>query len=113
MLTIYGIRNCDSCRKARKYFSEHDVDFHFHDVRKDGLDIEMLRRWSQRVEWTKLLNRKSLTWRKIPESEKQEIDSDQAIVLILKNPTLLKRPLLVSGTSVAVGLSEWLSMKPR
>ena len=63
MLTVYGIKSCDTCRKARKYFAENDIEFRFHDVRDDGLDIQMLERWSARLEWQKLLNRQSLTWR--------------------------------------------------
>lgn len=106
MLAVYGIMSCDTCRKARKYLSEHDIEFRFHDVREDGIDIEMLERWSERIDWATLLNKKSLTWRKIPEVDRIDIDKDRAFALIVDNPTLLKRPVLESDSFFAVGFSE-------
>ena len=106
MLTVYGLKSCDTCRKARKFLAEKDIDFRFHDVRDDGLDIQMLERWVSRVDWEKLLNRQSLTWRKIPEVDRAGIDTDRAFALIIENPTLLKRPVLESETLLAVGFSE-------
>lgn len=106
MLTVYGLKSCDTCRKARKFLAEQDIDFRFHDVRDDGLDIQMLERWVERIEWQKLLNRQSLTWRKIPDVDRADIDIDRALALIIENPTLLKRPVLESETLLAVGFSE-------
>lgn len=106
MLTLYGIKSCDTCRKARKYFAEHDIAFEFHDVRDDGLDIQMLERWSDRIDWNKLLNKQSLTWRKIPEVDRANINTAKAFALMLENPTLLKRPVLESDDYIAVGFSE-------
>ena len=106
MLTMYGIRSCDTCRKARKYFAEHDIEFRFHDVREDGLDIQMLERWSDRIAWEKLLNRQSLTWRKIPEVDRGGMTRDRALALMIDQPTLLKRPVLESPKFMAVGFSE-------
>jgi arsenate reductase len=100
MLTVYGIKSCDTCRKARKYLAENDIEFRFHDVRDDGLDIQMLERWSVRIEWQKLLNRQSLTWRKIPEVDRE------GMTLMLDQPTLVKRPVLESPEFMAVGFSE-------
>ena len=106
MLTVFGLKSCDTCRKARKFLAENDIDFRFHDVRDDGLDIQMLDRWASRVEWEKLLNRQSLTWRKIPEVDRAGINIDRAFALIVEQPTLLKRPILESETLLAVGFSE-------
>lgn len=106
MLTIYGIKSCDTCRKARKYLAEHGIEFRFHDVRIDGLDIQMLERWAGRIEWQKLLNRKSLTWRKVPEADRDGMTISRAFALILDEPTLLKRPVLESPQFIAVGFSE-------
>ena len=106
MLTVYGIKSCDTCRKARKHFAENNIEFRFHDVRDDGLDIQMLERWAGRIDWTKLLNKKSLTWRKIPEVDRNGITESKAFALMLENPTLLKRPVLESETFIAVGFSE-------
>ena len=106
MLTVYGIKSCDTCRKARKYLAEHDIDFRFHDVRDDGLDIQTLERWAGRIEWQKLLNRQSLTWRKIPEVDRGDMSKNRAFALMLDQPTLVKRPVLESPDFIAVGFSE-------
>lgn len=106
MLTVYGIKSCDTCRKARKYFAEHDIEHTFHDLRDDGLDIQMLERWSSRIEWIKLLNKQSLTWRKIPDVDREGMNKDRAFALMLANPTLIKRPVLESDAYMAVGFSE-------
>ena len=106
MLTVYGIKSCDTCRKARKFLAEHDIEFRFHDVRDDGLDIQMLERWADRVEWARLLNRKSLTWRKVPEADRAGMTRNRAFALMLDQPTLLKRPVLEGKDFIAVGFSE-------
>lgn len=106
MLMVYGIKSCDTCRKARTYFVENNIEFRFHDVRDDGLDIQMLERWSQRLDWTRLLNKQSLTWRKIPEVDKNGMTKDRAFALMLDQPTLVKRPILESPSFMAVGFSE-------
>ena len=106
MLTVYGIKSCDTCRKARKFLAENDFEFRFHDVREDGLDVEMLERWAGRLDWQQLLNKKSLTWRKVPEADRADINRDRAFALMIDQPTLLKRPLLESPEFIAVGFSE-------
>ena len=106
MLTVFGIKSCDTCRLARKYLAEHDIEFRFHDVRDDGLDIQMLERWAARLGWEKLVNRKSLTWRKIPEVDRENMTRERAFVLLLDHPTLLKRPVLEAERFIAVGFSE-------
>jgi len=106
MLTVYGIKSCDACRKARKYLAENDIEFRFHDVRDDGLDIQMLERWGDRIDWQKLLNRQSLTWRKIPEVDREDMSKERAFALMLEQPTLVKRPVLESEQFMAVGFSE-------
>jgi len=105
MLTVYGIKSCDTCRKARTFLAEQDIEFRFHDVRDDGLDIRMLERWAARIDWEKLLNRRSLTWRKIPEVDRAGLDRERALALILERPTLLKRPVLEDEKFLAVGFS--------
>jgi arsenate reductase (glutaredoxin) len=106
MLTIYGIKSCDTCRKAKKYLAEHDIEFRFHDVRDDGLDIQMLERWGDRIDWQKLLNRQSLTWRKIPDVDRAGMTRERAFALMIDQPTLVKRPVLESPEFLAVGFSE-------
>ena len=105
MLKLFGIASCDSCRKARKWLDEQGRSFQFHDLRNDGLAIQMLERWMKRMDWHKFLNTRSLTWRKIPEVDRAEISKDRAIILMLENPTLVKRPVLACKNFIAVGYS--------
>ena len=105
MLTIYGIPSCDTCRKARKWLTEHSKEHRFHDIRADGLDIQMLNRWARTLEWQKLLNSRSPTWRKIPEVDRAGMTKNRAMALMLEKPTLIKRPVLECEEFVAVGIS--------
>ena len=106
MLTVYGIKSCDTCRRAKKFLQDRNIEFRFHDLREEGLDIQMLERWSARIAWERLLNRKSLTWRKTPEADRSDLTKDRAFALMLDQPTLLKRPVLESPKFMAVGFSE-------
>lgn len=106
MLTVYGIKSCDTCRKARRYLEEKAIEHTFHDVRDDGLNIQMLERWSKRAGWETLLNKKSLTWRKIPEVDRGDMNRDKALATMLENPTLIKRPVFEHDAYIAVGFSE-------
>ncbi len=105
-LTIYGIKTCDSCRKARKFLAERGIEHRFHDLRKEGLDIQMLERWAGKLGWETLLNRRSLTWRQVPEAAREGMNHDRALTLMLEEPTLVKRPVLESDDFTAVGFSE-------
>ena len=106
MLTVFGLKNCDACCRVRKYFSKNGIEFLFHDVRDDGLDDQMLMRWANRLNWAKLLNKRSLTWRKIPKMDRMDITADKAFALMIENPTLVKRPVIESDKFIAVGYSE-------
>ena len=106
MLTIYGIKSCDSCRAAKKFLAAKEIEFKFHDLREDGLDIQMLERWSDRLGWERLVNKQSLTWRKIPEVDRNDMNKDKALAGILERPTLMKRPVLESKKFIAIGFSE-------
>ena len=106
MLTVYGIPSCDTCRKARKYLTGRGIEHRFHDVRADGLDIQMLERWSERIAWEKLVNRQSLTWRKIPEVDRNGMTRNKAFATMIEQPTLMKRPVFEDESFFAVGFSE-------
>jgi arsenate reductase len=106
VLTVYGIKSCDTCRKARKYLTENNIEHRFHDLRDDGLDIQMLERWTDRIGWERLLNKKSLTWRKIPEVDRADMTRDKAMAAMIDRPTLVKRPVLEAEQFIAVGFSE-------
>ncbi|MGI9203999.1 MAG: arsenate reductase [Woeseiaceae bacterium] len=103
MLTMYGIPNCDSCRKARKWLEASAVEYRFHDLRADGLTSADIERWLQFVPREKLLNSRSTTWRALPESERCELDVVKVRSLLLDHPTLIKRPVLENDEHVLVG----------
>lgn len=103
---VYGIRSCDTCRKARKYLAEKEIEHTFHDIRDDGLNIQMLERWAGRISWETLLNKKSLTWRKIADVDRSDLSKSKALGLMIENPTLIKRPVFEHDDYIAVGFSE-------
>lgn len=104
--TVYGIKNCDTIKKARKWLEQHNVDYVFHDVRDDGLDEPTLRSWIKAVGWETLLNTRGTTWRKLPEKDKSGMNEDKAVDLMLAQPAMIKRPVLKSGKTLHVGFKE-------
>ncbi len=106
MLVVHGIKSCDTCRRALKYLRDNDIEHRFHDVREDGLTIQMLERWADKIDWEKLLNRKSLSWRKVPEELRASMTRDKALAAMIEQPTLLKRPVFEDVNFFAVGYSE-------
>ena len=106
MLTLYGISSCDTCRKARRFLDASSIEHRFHDVREDGLTIQQLESWADRVGWEKLLNKRSLTWRKVSDADRSNLARDGALALIMERPTLLKRPVIEADDYLAVGFSE-------
>ncbi len=106
MLTVYGIPSCDTCRRANQYLTDSGVEFRFHDLRADGLNVQMLERWSDRLGWERILNKRSLSWRKVPEADRNDMNRDKAIAAMLDQPTLIKRPVFEHDEYMAVGFSE-------
>ena len=105
MTTLYGIRNCDTIKKARRWLDENGIDYRFHDVRSDGITRKDLQAWMQTLDWEALLNRRGTSWRKLPESVRNSINKTRAIKLMLDNPAIIKRPLLARGDSLHLGFS--------
>mgnify|MGYP002620868787 CR=1 FL=1 len=103
MTTIYGIKNCDTMKKALKWLDDHGVDYEFHDYKKSGLDQKQLKAWVKQLGWETLVNRRGLTWRRLPEAEREGINEAKAIALMVTHPSLVKRPVLDTGGSVQVG----------
>jgi arsenate reductase len=96
-ITIYGIKNCDTMKKARAWLDKNDVAYDFHDYKTAGIDRERLERWEKKVGWETLLNRAGQTFRKLPDKDKQVSDAKKAIALMLKQPSMIKRPVLDLG----------------
>lgn len=105
-MIVYGIPNCDTIKKARKWLQGHDLDYQFHDFRKDGLDSALLHKWVDKVGWETLLNRRGTTWRKLPEATRSTIDVKTAIKIMLEQPAIIKRPVLVTSKRILVGFNE-------
>lgn len=102
---VYGIVNCDSVRKARKWLKDHGVEYHFHDLRTDGVTASQLQKWLKAVGIEQLLNRRGQAWRKLGDQERAQADSDEVVGLLLKNPLLIKRPLIEAGRDCLVGFA--------
>ena len=108
-ITIYGIKNCDTMKKARAWLDEHGVTYAFHDYKTAGLERERLERWCGQVGWEALLNRAGTTFRKLPETDKQALDAGKAMVLMLAQPSMVKRPVLeLDGGKLLVGFKPEL-----
>ncbi len=103
MTTLYGIKNCDTVKKARKWLEQQAVDYNFHDVRADGLSKKQLQQWAKVVGWETLVNKRSTTWKQLPEATRDGLTEKTAITTLLEHPTLIKRPVLEHSNDVHVG----------
>jgi len=101
-LVVYGIKQCDTCRKALKWLTAQGIEHSFHDFRVDGLNADVLAGWMDSSFADKLVNRRSTTWRQLTDEQRQSED-EALLKLLLENPTLIKRPVFVTGDIVAVG----------
>ena len=102
MITVYGIKQCDTCRKALKWLEAQGIEHRFHDFRVDGLDKALLQGWLGSAFANQLVNKRSTTWRQLSEQQR-EMQGDDRLQLLLDNPTLIKRPVFVRDNIVAVG----------
>lgn len=102
-VTMYGIKNCDTIKKARAWLDAHGVAYDFHDYRASGIDADRLRGWAKQVGWEVLLNRAGTTFRALPDADKADIDEAKAIALMVTQPSMIKRPVLESAGALLVG----------
>ena len=103
MTTLYGIPNCDTMKKARKWLADNGIDYEFHDYKRRGIEREKLEEWIGEVGWEVLLNRRGMMWRKVPQDIKDNIDEASAIALMIATPSIIKRPVLDTGGVRHVG----------
>jgi arsenate reductase len=101
--TLYGIRNCDTMKKAWTWLDTHGVAYAFHDYKKEGIDRPRLEAWVKQVGWETLLNRSGTTFRKLPEADRTGLDAQKAVGLMLAQPSMIKRPVLDVGDKLLVG----------
>jgi len=103
MTTIYGIKNCDTMKKAIKWLDANGVDYQFHDYKKSGVSKKQLTQWCKQVDWEVLVNRRGTTFRKLPDEAKESLTKTSAIGLMQDNPSLIKRPVLELDDQLLVG----------
>jgi Spx/MgsR family transcriptional regulator len=102
-VTIYGIKNCDTMKKARTWLEEHDVAYDFHDYKASGIDRAHLEKWTQEAGWETVLNRAGTTFRKLPDAARENLDREKAIALMLEQPSMIKRPVVEADGKLLVG----------
>ena len=103
MITLYGIKNCDTMKKARGWLDAHKIAYAFHDYKASGIDRERLEGWSGKVGWETLLNRSGTTFRKLPDAQREGLTEKKALALMLAQPSAIKRPVLDTGKALVVG----------
>ncbi|GHG70776.1 arsenate reductase [Alishewanella longhuensis] len=106
MIKLYGIKNCDTIKKARQYLEQHRLEYQFHDYRTDGITSELLTDFAAKLGWQPLLNTRGTTWRQLSDEQKANIDQQSALALMLSQPALIKRPVLAHGNEYLLGFSE-------
>lgn len=106
MLTLYGIKNCDTVKKACRWLEEHNIAYQFHDFRQDGIDKKQLSHWVETLGWEAVVNKRSTTWRNLSDKDKAISNNTQAITLLSNNPTLIKRPVVENKKILLVGFKE-------
>lgn len=107
-ITLYGIKNCDSVKKARAWLDARQIKYRFHDYRVDGLDVALLTTFIDKLGVNGILNQRSTSWRQLSDEQKQDLTADKATQLMLEVPTLIKRPILDDGRQLLVGFSPEL-----
>ncbi len=106
MTTVFGIESCDTVKRARQWFEKNELEYSFHDFRDDGITEEQLSEWVKELGWETLLNRRSTTWRNLPDKQKINLDETKAISIMKKQPTIIKRPVIEHDGRVHAGFSE-------
>ena len=104
-VVMYGIKNCDTIKKAKKWLETNGVEFTFHDYRTQGLSDELLASLESSLGWEAMLNKRGTTWRKLPEETKDAINKETALIIMLENPAIIKRPILDTGKTLELGFS--------
>ena len=107
-MKLYGIRNCDTVKKARAWLDRRGIAYDFHDYKAAGIDSGRLRAWADELGWERLLNRSGTTFRKLPEADRQDLDEKRAVALMLAHPSMIRRPLLDLGDRRLLGFSDAL-----
>ncbi len=106
MVVLYGIKNCDTVKKARAWLESNGIDYQFHDYRVDGLTAELLQRFANELGWSTMLNRSSTSWRQLSPEQQADLIEGKALHLMLEIPTLIKRPILATDSKLMLGFKS-------
>jgi Spx/MgsR family transcriptional regulator len=104
-MILYGISNCDTVKKAKNWLETNQLEYSFHDFRKQGLEPDIIQGWLTQIAWDKLLNKRSTTWRNLEPEVQQSVNAENIIHLLVENPTLIKRPVLKVNGIINVGFN--------
>ena len=104
-MILYGIKNCDSVKKARQWLDKNDVNYQFYDFRIDGLSMGQVQSFIDKASWEALLNKRSTSWRQLADEQKTDLNAEKVAGLLLDNPTLIKRPVLVTDEQFFIGFN--------
>ena len=106
-MKVYGIKNCDTVKKALKWLESHNIDFEFHDFKKSGISNEKLKEWSTKLGWEPLLNKRGTTWKKLDaETQNRIINENDAFKLMQEKTSVIKRPVIENGQDILIGFDE-------
>ena len=105
-MIIYGISNWDTVKKAKNWLDSHNIDYKFHDFRKDGINRDIINGWLNTVAWDKILNKRSTSWRNLDASTQQAVNATNVVDLLVENPTLIKRPVMNVNDIITVGFNS-------
>lgn len=103
MTIMYGIKNCDTIKKARKWLEAENIEYTFHDYKKEGTDESLFKGWLAELGWEAVVNRRGTTWRQLTDQQKSEMDDSLALQVMMDNPSIIKRPLLVHNGKPLLG----------
>ncbi|MCK8129300.1 ArsC family reductase [Pseudoalteromonas sp. 2CM39R] len=103
MTIMYGISNCDTIKKAKKYLTDNNQEFTFHDYRKDGISAELVNEFAAHIDWQDLVNKRGTTYRQLSDEQKQNLDKESALALLVEQPAMIKRPVLVYNGQYHLG----------
>ena len=103
MYTLYGISNCSTVKKAKDWLENNNIDYQFHDYRKQGITIDLLNSFEAKAGWETILNKRSASWRKLSDEQRDSVSKQTALQYMQESPTLIKRPILDMGETLIVG----------
>ena len=106
MITVYGIKNCDTVKKALKWLTDHNIEYKLHDYRVEGVDTAFLQQAEAQFGWENLVNKRSTTWRNLDEQIKKTLSKSTALSVLAENPTLIKRPIILHEGKALIGFDE-------